>query len=75
VNWQPFSTNIGDLRFTYFDAGGSVINDPQTQTKNIRGVRVEITAFPSPSRVSLGIGNRTVSTMVWCRNTEMGKTP
>jgi len=75
VRWQPFSTNIGDLRFTYFDAGGAIINDPQTNAQNIRSVRVRITAIPSPSHAGLGIGNRTMSTMVWCRNTKMEKTP
>ena len=73
VHWQPFSTNIGDLRFTYFDASGEIITEPHAHTQNIRGVRVEITAIPSKSH--LGIGNRTLSTMVWCRNAEMEKTP
>jgi len=75
VPWQPFSTNIGDLRFTYFDARGKVIADPSTQIRDIRGVRVEITAIPSPSRLDLGIGNRTVSTMVWSRNAHAGIRP
>jgi prepilin-type N-terminal cleavage/methylation domain-containing protein len=73
VHWQPFSTNIGDLRFTYFDASGEIITEPHAHTPSIRGVRVEITAIPSKSH--LGIGNRTLSTMVWCRNAEMEKTP
>ena len=75
VRWQPINTNIGDLRFTYFDAAGNVINDPHANTGIIHGVRVEITAIPSQSRSGLGIGNRTVSTKVWCRNTELGKIP
>jgi prepilin-type N-terminal cleavage/methylation domain-containing protein len=75
VRWQPVNTNIGDLRFTYFNACGNVITDPHTNTQSIRGVRVEITAIPSSSSPGLGIGNRTVSTTVWCRNTEMEKTP
>ncbi|UTF50246.1 prepilin-type N-terminal cleavage/methylation domain-containing protein [Desulfomicrobium sp. ZS1] len=73
VAWQPFSTNIGDLHFIYFDAGGEIITEPHAHTQNIRGVRVEITAIPS--KLHLGIGNRTLSTMVWCRNTEMEKMP
>jgi prepilin-type N-terminal cleavage/methylation domain-containing protein len=68
VRWQPISTNIGDLRFTYFNAEGAIIPDPQANPGIIRGVRVEVTAIPSPSRASLKIGNRTLSTMVWCRN-------
>lgn len=75
VHWQPISTNIGGLRFTYFDADGEIITEPHTHTQSIRGVRVQITAIPDPSRAQFGIGNRTVSTMVWCRNTEMEKTP
>lgn len=75
VHWQPFSTNVGDLRFTYFDASGTIINDPQTHTQDIRSVRVQITAIPSPFHAGLGIGNRTMSTMVWCRNTKMEKSP
>jgi prepilin-type N-terminal cleavage/methylation domain-containing protein len=73
VAWQPFSTNIGDLRFTYFDASGEIITEPHAHTQNIRGVRVEITAIPS--KLHLGVGDRTLSTMVWCRNTQMEKMP
>jgi len=73
VAWPPFSTNIGDLHLIYFDAGGEIITEPHAHTQNIRGVRVEITAIPS--KLHLGIGNRTLSTMVWCRNTEMEKMP
>jgi prepilin-type N-terminal cleavage/methylation domain-containing protein len=75
VHWQPISTNIGELRFTYFDAGGDIILDPQTKAHTIRGVRVEITAIPSPAHRALGIGNRTASTMVWCRNAAAEKAP
>lgn len=75
VHWQPISTNIGDLRFTYFGAGGNIINDPHLNTARIRGVRVQITAIPDPSHAHFGIGNRTLSNIVWCRNTEMEKTP
>ena len=75
VRWQPLSTNIGDLRFTYFDASGAIIHDPQWNTQDIRSVRVRITAIPSPSQAGLGIGNRTMSTMVWCRNAKLEKTP
>ena len=74
VRWQPISTNIGDLRFTYFNAEGAVIPDPQANPGIIRGVKVEITAIPSPLRASLKIGKRTLSTMVWCRNLGTDKT-
>jgi prepilin-type N-terminal cleavage/methylation domain-containing protein len=75
VHWQPFSTNIGDLRFTYLDANGEIITAPHSHPQNIRGVRVEITAIPDSSYAHLGIGNRTLSTIVWCRNTQMEKMP
>lgn len=75
VHWQPLGTNIGDVRFTYLNAGGDIIPDPQTQARNIRGVRVEITAIPSPAYAAFGIGNRTASTMVWCRNAATEKIP
>jgi prepilin-type N-terminal cleavage/methylation domain-containing protein len=68
VRWQPISTNIGALRFTYFNSEGAIIPDPQANPGIIRGVKVEVTAIPSPLRASLKIGNRTMSTMVWCRN-------
>jgi prepilin-type N-terminal cleavage/methylation domain-containing protein len=75
VHWQPFSTNIGDVRFTYFNAAGGIIHDPQTHAQSIRSVRVEITAVPSPGYAAFGIGNRTASTMVWCRNAAAEKMP
>ncbi len=74
VHWQPFSTNIGDLRFTYFDAVGNIIRDPHEHAQRIRGVRVQLTAVPDPSHAHLGIGNRTLSTLIWCRNTEREET-
>jgi len=75
VRWQPLSTNIGDLRFTYFTANGEIISDPHAHTRDIHGVRVAITAIPDPSHAGLGIGNQTLSTMVWCRNAHREKTP
>lgn len=75
VHWQPVSTGIGELRFTYLDADGEIIIEPHAHTQSIRGVRVQITAIPDPSQAQFGIDNRSVSTTVWCRNTEMEKTP
>lgn len=74
VHWQPINTNIGDLCFTYFNERGAIIEDPQTHTQSICGVLVRITAIPSPSHAGMGIGNSTMSAMVWCRNTDMEKT-
>jgi len=75
VRWQPVNTNIGELCFTYFNDRGDIIEDPQAHAQSIRGVRVRITAIPSPSRAGMGIGNSTMSAMVWCRNTNMDKMP
>jgi hypothetical protein len=36
---------------------------------------MEITAVPSPGYAAFGIGNRTASTMVWCRNAAAEKVP
>ena len=68
VRWQPLYTNIGDLRFAYFDAKGELIDDPGEHTARIRMVEIRITAVPSPGRAGLGIGNRTMKTRVVCRN-------
>ena len=75
VHWQPVSTNIGELRFTYLNAKGDIILDPQTKAHKIRGVRLEITAIPSPGHPAFGMGERTASTMVWCRNAAMEQGP
>ena len=68
VHWQPASTNITTLHFTYFDADGNLIADPGANTNSIRILRIELTAAPSENRSNLGIGNRTMSTVVLCRN-------
>ena len=68
--WSPDALRA---RFTYLDASGNIIRDPHEHTQKIRGVRVQLTAVPDPSHAHLGIGNRTLSTMVWCRNTEKEK--
>ena len=68
VHWQPQCTNIGELRFAYFDAKGKTIHDPGANTDSITMVEVRITAVPSKERSGLGIGNRTMTTRVMCRN-------
>lgn len=68
VHWQPVATNIADLAFAYFDASGSAMSDPGANPRSIRVVRVAVTAAPSAHRAHLGIGNRTMSTNVLCRN-------
>ena len=68
VQWQPAHTNIGALRFAYFDADGNAIADPGTSPDRIRLISIHITAVPSATREHLGIGNRTMTTTVACRN-------
>lgn len=68
VAWQPLYTNIGDLRFAYYDAKGEAIADPEHNTDKIQMVEINITAVPSANRANLGIGNRTMTTRVTCRN-------
>ena len=68
VHWQPQCTNIGDLRFAYFDDRGKIIQDPGAHANNIRMVEVRVTAVPAKDRTNLEIGNRTLTTRVSCRN-------
>lgn len=68
IKWQPVATNIADLRFVYFDADGNQIVTPSTNLDRIRSVEITATAVPSEARAGLGIGNRTMTTRVYCRN-------
>lgn len=70
TKWQPAAVNIGSLRFIYFDASGSVIANPSASANlgDIRSVEITAIAVPSPERAGLNIGNRTMTTRVWCRN-------
>lgn len=68
VHWQPFSTNISDIRFNYLDNAGNLIPDASLALDSIRSVQVTITAVPSPHRVGLGIPSRTMTSTVLCRN-------
>lgn len=70
VRWQPQCTNIGDIRFTYFDFKGNVLTDPGENTDLIRAVEIRITAVPSKDRADFGIENRTMTTRISCRNLE-----
>lgn len=68
VHWQPLATNIGDIHFSYFDLKGDAIPDADLTPAKIASVWVTITAVPSPKSAHLGIGNRTMTTRVFCRN-------
>jgi prepilin-type N-terminal cleavage/methylation domain-containing protein len=68
VPWQPLAINIGDLQFTYLDADGNVISDPNANLESIRMVQINATAIPSSNRANMGIRNRTMTTVVQVRN-------
>jgi prepilin-type N-terminal cleavage/methylation domain-containing protein len=68
TKWVLAATNISDLQFEYLDADGDIIPDPTTNANQIRTVQITATAIPSARRAGLGIGNRTMTTSVQCRN-------
>lgn len=68
IPWQPAAINIGELRFVYFDADGNQIANPSANLDSIRIVEITATAVPSQARAGLGIGNRTMTTRILCRN-------
>lgn len=68
VHWQPLATNIGDIRFTFFDLKGDAIPDAGLNPERIASVEITITAVPSPKGAHLGIRNRSMTTRVFCRN-------
>jgi hypothetical protein len=71
TKWILAATNIGDLRFEYLDADGDIIADPTGNANAIRTIQITATAIPSAIRSGLGIGNRTMTTSVQCRNLGM----
>ena len=68
VHWQPFATNIGAVRFSYFDANGQTIINPGLNPELIRVVRLTVTAVPPKKWEQLGVKNRSMTTQVVCRN-------
>lgn len=68
TSWEEVATNIGDLNFTYLDSDGDEIVNPATEFGKIRTVQFTAIAIPSEERSKLGIGNRTMTTSVLCRN-------
>jgi len=65
--WEESSTNISNVMFSYFAIDGSNIN--ATEAGRIRAVDITLTAVASDLRAGLNIGNRMMSTRVYCRNT------
>lgn len=66
-DWEETATNISNVVFSYFDSNGTNIN--AAMAESIRSVDITVTAVASPERSLLNIGNRTLSTRVYCRNT------
>ena len=67
--WSAAASNISDLRFSYYDANGLEIANPNAGNINqIRMVEINATAIPSPQRAALGINSRNMHTRVWLRN-------
>lgn len=66
-NWVETATNVSNIVFAYFNNQGNSIN--ATFPESIRAVDITVTAVASPERSLLNIGNRTLSTRVYCRNT------
>ena len=66
--WEQVATNISDLEFLYYDPDGNLIPDPSINPASIRTVQITATAIPSPRRANMGIGSRTMTTSVHCRN-------
>ena len=68
TKWVLAATNISDLQFEYLDADGDLIADPTANAGQIRTVQITATAVASAARAGMGIGNRTMTTSVQCRN-------
>ena len=68
ATWEATSSNIAALNLVYLNNNGTILN-PVTDAANIRYVDITATATASAERSNLNIGNRTMSTRVYCRNT------
>lgn len=68
TKWTVLATNIGDLRFEYFNQYGDLILNATSSASAIRTIQITATAVPSQRRENLGIGNRTMTTIVKSRN-------
>lgn len=68
--WEESSTNISNVVFSYFTIDGNNIpNINATEANRIRAVDITLTAIASAIRSELNIGDRMLSTRVYCRNT------
>lgn len=66
--WTASAEDISELLFTYYDKDGTLITPAANTVNNIRYIEVSITAIASPQRIALNIGNRTMTTRIYCRN-------
>ena len=67
--WTAAASNISDLRFSYFDANGlEIVNPNAGNVGQIRMVEINATAVPAPQRAACGISSRNMHTRVWLRN-------
>lgn len=66
--WEPVAEDISELSFVYFDSDGNNFIPINSNIGNIRYVEITATAIASPERTALNIGNRTMTTRVYCRN-------
>lgn len=66
--WTAFGEDISELIFMYYDKDGTLITPTANTVNNIRYIEISITAIASPQRIALNIGNRTMTTRVYCRN-------
>ena len=67
ATWEATASNIAALNLVYLNNNGTILN-PATDAANIRYVDITATAIASTERSNLNIGNRTMSTRVYCRN-------
>ena len=67
-SWVSTSDVFADLQLRYFDSTGTLLAVNGNNTGNIRFVEITATATASPARANLPIANRTMTTIVYCRN-------
>lgn len=71
TKWDIVATNIGNLQFVYLDNDGDEIVNPSANINSITAIQFTATAVPSAERAKLGIGNRSMTSTVICRNIKL----
>ncbi len=67
-SWTQTSEVFDSLEIRYFNSNATQFTPDAATIDNIRFVEITATATASPARSNLAIGNRTMSTLVYCRN-------